>query len=109
MEEFPDNFHRKNCSTIIETKEEEMSKICRQDFHKKIMSAVNGCEKDVTLTFPDKLWGQYRKKITEEILERFGEVQICTIQNKWAVTQCTTNKEDIPTNLKHIKINFISG
>ncbi len=109
MYSFPDEFNRKNCSTIIETKEAELAKSCRQQFYKNIVHAVNDCEKDVTLTFPEKLWGIYKKQITEELLERFGEVQICTVQNKWTVTRCTTDKEDIPQNLRQIKITFISA
>jgi hypothetical protein len=107
MDCFPEDFDRKTCSTIIKDKEAELAKSCRDSFYKNIMKAVNDCEKDVTLTFPEKLWGVYKKQITEELLERFGEVQICTVQGKWDVTRCTTEKEDIPPNLKHIKITFI--
>lgn len=109
MDSFPDDFNRKICSTIIETKEAELAKSSRHYFYKEIMKAVQDCEKDVTLTFPEKLWGVYKKQITEELLERFGEVQMCTIQGDWAVTRCTTDKEDIPVDLKHIKITFISA
>ncbi len=109
MNSFPDDFNRKTCSAIIEVKETELAESCRQQFYKEIMSAVHSCEKDITLTFPEKLWGVYKKQIAEELLERFGEVQMCTVQNKWEVTRCTTDKGDIPLNLKHIKITFISG
>lgn len=107
MDCFPENFDRKTCSTLIKEKEAELAKLCRNSFYTDIMKAVYDCEKDVTLTFPEKLWGVYKKQITEELLDRFGEVKICTVQDKWDVTRCTTEKEDIPQNLKHIKITFI--
>ena len=59
----------------------EVQKV-REDFHKKVMLAVESCEPYVQLDFPQNHWPEHKTKITEELLDIFGELTIVTINRK---------------------------
>lgn len=106
MDSFPSNLTRKNCISLMEQKQLELTKVTRDDFYKIIMKGINDCEKEVTLRFNDKLWDNHRIKVAGELLEIFGEINISTIQNKCIVTKCTTDKNNLPDKIKEIRIQF---
>lgn len=106
MDEFPENINRKNCLETLEKNQLGLIRDCREDFTKSIITALNNCEKSVTLLFNDKLWSEHRVKLTSELLDRFGEVKTVTSQDRIDVFKLTSNIEDIRDNIQKIIIYF---
>jgi len=106
MDEFPEDLSKPSCAKIIAEKQKDLIKQVRQEFYEEIIEATNACESHVVLTFPNKLWHKYRKMITEELLERFGEFEISSPKSthQWNVTKMTDSAEDIPDFIKQLKI-----
>lgn len=102
---FPMDIKRDACMKVLEKNQSILLQETRAYFTNVIRAALNNCEKSVSLTFDDRLWSNNRIKIAIELLERFGEFIIST-QGNYVVTKSTNNMEEIPKNIKVIKIEF---
>ena len=72
------------------------------------MDAVKNCTSSTELQFPDNLWPEHRITVTKELLSRFGELHIVTVQERSIakVKKTITDENDIPTNVSVVKIQF---
>ena len=106
MEKFPDIFNRKTLNEIIEQNQRELIKQVRKELYDKIMNHVNDCEKNVKYEFPEKLWASHRVTIANEIWDRFGEIKISMNHQTYVSTRLTSNKAEIPKDIKGLNIDF---
>ena len=106
MDKFPDGFTRQACMTLMENNQNELLKIIRQSFYDIISEGINKCEREIVVVFPDKLWYEHRRTITEELLMRFGKLRVKIINPQCEVTRLISDASDIPDNVKKIIIEF---
>jgi len=107
MDNFPDELTLTMCMNIIAVNQNKLIKDIRQSFCEIVLSAVNDCEKNVVLEFPDKLWPEHRVTIAIELLERFGEIYITSKQGNVALsTKVVNDPKDIPKNIHQITLEF---
>ena len=106
MDKFPDELSKINCLKIIEEKQKLMLKNIRAEFTEKIYKALENCDKDIILEFNDKMFSEHKITITEELLDKFGELYLVTVNDHNTIIKYTTNKKEIPTTLKKIKIKL---
>lgn len=107
MDRFPDEINRKTCMEVIRKNQLQLIMETREEFTKKIMKALNVCDRFVVLTFDDRLWNEHRVTITKELLERFGEFKTSTPQAEFTSTKITNSPSDIKENIKTIRIDFL--
>ena len=106
MDSFPETFGLKQCMEIIETQQDVLVKEIRQNFYDKVMEAAKKCKKDVELTFPENLWDEHRLKITRELVQKFGEIRVISIQDKAKSKRPISDPNDVPKNVDAITIQF---
>ncbi|QKF94381.1 hypothetical protein QKU48_gp0923 [Fadolivirus algeromassiliense] len=107
MNQFPDTFTRQVCHDILTKNQLELIKQVRDTFHKTTLKAVQDCDPEVVLEFPDKLWHEHRVTLIQEILERFGKIKIKTNNPDYNALKSITDTDDLPTNIKKVIIEFI--
>jgi hypothetical protein len=105
MEKFPDNFNLSECKSQMTKHQNDLLKESRKQVHDKIIDGVNKCSKRVNITFPKNLWYKHRKTLAEELLKRFGEIIIITLQGNAKVTRMTDNIDDVQ-NIEEMAIEF---
>lgn len=106
MEAFPEDFNRNILWEKLIKNQENLKKQTRLDFYEKTLSEIEKSEKTILLEFPKKLWQENRTPITNEILEKFGEIAIITVNGKYSLTRITNDKNDITNNIESIKLEF---
>ena len=107
MEVFPEDIRLQACILNIEKNQVELLKKTRLDFCNKIRENITLCYRMVELKFPDNLWAENRVKLSEELIERFGELKICIDDgNEFNPILTTSLKNDIPKNILSVKIEF---
>ncbi|ARF09620.1 hypothetical protein Indivirus_1_243 [Indivirus ILV1] len=107
MNQFPEDFNRKVCNDTMEKNQNELVKVIRQNFHKKVSETITDCESVATLEFPSKLWHCHRITIIKELLERFGKVRIQVANTHYDVTKLITSIDDVPNYVSKVLIEFI--
>ena len=106
MDYFPDNFNLKTCMDVIGKKQAKLIKEERQNLYDTTIAAVESCEKHVELVFSKKVWPENRNVLTLELLEKFGELKVTTMQGGFDITGVAADAEDIPKNIKSVIIEF---
>ena len=105
MEKFPDFINSENCSKILEKNQLEYVKKIRKLFSDKILHAIEDLRDNVVLEFTTNIWYENRVAICEELLDRFGSLEIKTIQ-RYTITKSISDTQNIPQNIESIKITF---
>lgn len=103
---FPATLDRKWCVEEMTKNQIGIMKETRKSFTALINECVTKCEPTVTLTFPKRLWFANRGKIALELINRFGEVKMVSLQGTAVSTKIGSNKEDIPNNIEAVIITF---
>jgi hypothetical protein len=106
MDKFPDDFNRKTLLEKLVANQDKLIKQTRKEFHDLVLEQIEGSEKVIILEFPKKLWHENRFIVTNEILEKFGEIAVMTINGKYCLTRITNDKNDIPSSIVSIKLEF---
>ncbi len=107
MEVFPDDIKLQACILAMEQNQVELLKNTRLDFCNKIRNSVKLCHRELTFKFPDNLWAENRVKLSNELMERFGELTLYIDDgNELNPKFTTTLKNDIPKNIGSVKIEF---
>ena len=106
MDSFPDHINRETCMKTLEKNQYALILLTREKFTNAIEHALANSDKTIVLTFDDKLWPEHRKTITMELLDRFGEFACTTANGSYSTTKTTSNEEEIPSNIKMIKITL---
>lgn len=106
MDKFPDDLTINKCREIIEKKQLDLLKDTRSAFYKKITENIDKCSQTIDLVFPKNLWNKYKKQILNELLKRFGEIKIVTIDGNITVTRMTESCDDVTKNLDRIVLEF---
>jgi hypothetical protein len=108
MDQFPKDFNLATCMNIISQNQTILIKDVREVFYKKVMESVKNCAKSVELDFPNNLWVEYRVIITKELLSKFGEINVVTLQdaNKARVKKTISDEANIPQNISTVIIHF---
>ncbi len=109
MDKFPDEFTRQKCHDIIKRNQLEMVKNTRKQFYDNICVAVQGCDVDVVLDFPEKLWQAHKVTLINELLERFERIKIRTSNPQCELTKPITSTEDLRLGIKKVIIEFIKA
>jgi hypothetical protein len=105
MDKFPENFNLSECRTQMSQHQSELLKEARKQIYDKIKDGINKCCKKVDIIFPKNLWYKHRKTLADELLKRFGEITIITLQGNAKVTRMTDNIDDVQ-NIEEIIIEF---
>lgn len=112
FDDFPTDCTLKTCTDIISAKQKVLIKDVRRKFFNKICESVEDCSRSVELVFPENLWGDYRIKVTSELMERFGSIDISSERSKFSRNEfdiefpSTSDPKTIPPDIKKIKIIF---
>lgn len=108
MDKFPDNFNRVTLNARAQQKQNILINLVREELFNTVVNSIEECENKVEFEFPAKLWQQYRKTLTIELLEKFGELKIYTKQGSVTTAFLTSDKNNIPSNIKQIEIEFFA-
>ena len=103
---FPTTLDRKWCVDEMTKNQIFIMRETRKNFATLINECVMKCEPSVTLVFPKRLWCANRVKIALELISRFGEVKMASLQGLAVMTKIGSNKEEIPNNIESVIINF---
>lgn len=107
MDQFPGEFNREVCHNVLKNNQAVLIKDVRKQFHETTLKAIENCDPEVTLDFPEKLWNEHRVTIIQELLDRFGKIKIKTNGPDFNALKAITNTNDLPTNIKKVIIEFI--
>lgn len=103
---FPSKLDRKWCIEEMTKNQINIMRETRQQFTNLIKECVKNCEPTVTLTFPKRLWSSNRVKIALELINHFGEVKMCSLQNSSILTKIGASKDEIPQTIESLTIMF---
>lgn len=107
MDTFPNEIERMQCKKVLETSQEELIRETRQVFTNFIQNALKNCQKLVVLKFDDRMWDDGKKKITIELIERFGEILVESAANERATASININDPlKVPTRIIKLEITF---
>jgi hypothetical protein len=106
MLKFPDDFNRPSLNKKMEKNQELLICTTREAFYSSIIVATDGCKREVVLEFPLELWYEHRKTLACELLAKFGELQITTVEGNTSIKRLTTNPNEIPKEIRKIEIEF---
>lgn len=106
MDSFPENFTRQTCMVTMKDNQGELLKHIRKEFHDNIQDGIAKCEREICISFPDKLWPEHRKTITAELLMRFGKLRVKMVNPQCEVTKLISDQNEIPDNVKRVIIEF---
>lgn len=76
MNEFPEDLTLENCQKKMEEKQFQLYKNTIESFYKKIMEKIDYYDNIILLVFPPQLCKKFRNKITEQLLKKFGKLNI---------------------------------
>lgn len=109
MESFPEDFTLENSMKEMENNQRTMTNNVRKQFFDDTKKAIDGSEPFVKLTFPKNLWPIHRIKITTEIIDRFGEVETITNNQKTnsVVSIPVTDVNNVSKSIDSIIIRFM--
>ena len=106
MDKFPDHINLKSCKGQLITNEINLLKETREKFTEIIDNNITNICYVSTLVFDDRLCQDYKKKIIQELLERFGTLGI-TYESCIALASTTIYvNSDIPNNVKSIIVTI---
>ena len=105
MEAFPEDINQKTCMQQIEKNQGTLIKNTRRDFCEQIRTAVKECQQNVILKFPVCLWGENRKLIARELLERFGPMDM-EYRDRFAKERLIKDPDEIPRNVVQMTIEL---
>lgn len=108
MDSFPEEFSRTILYNKMERSQEKMIRDTRKKFYDDINESIAMCAKCVTLLFPDNMWNKYKVILLTEIINRFGEIRVCTDKATHGTTRLIDNAKDIPRHVNKIEIEFWS-
>lgn len=107
MDQFPTNFTRQVCHDILTKNQSDLIKQVRDQFHKETLKAIEQCNPEVMLEFPEKLWHEHRVTLIKELLDRFGKIKIKTNNPEYNALKPITTTDDLPNNIKKVIIEFM--
>jgi len=105
VEKFPDFINSENCYKILEKNQLEYVKQVRKSFCDKILWAIENLHENILLEFTPNIWYDNRVMLCKELLDRFGSVEIKTIQ-RYTITKSISDTQNIPQHIESIKITF---
>jgi len=108
MNNFPDEFNRGSCMKELKKNQSGIILEVRKEFYEKALESIKRSDRVVSFDFPDKLWQENRLKITKELLGRFGILKVSVPGENYVTTKTASDEDELPNNIKSIKIEFFA-
>ena len=103
---FPDSINRIQSRKELKDYQTLLTKKTRELFTDHIRKATTECEQGVILRFDNRLWDIHKKRITIELLQKYGKIEVDSPREEYGAANIITKEKNIPDRISIVKIIF---